>query len=46
MRKLSGIESLFYNLMCISTFGIVWMNKVVMKKAYLDALNSKESNRD
>ena len=43
MRKLSIIESFFYNASCVISFGVVWLNKVVMKKAYMDAMNSKES---
>lgn len=40
--KLSPIESFFYNMMCVFSFGTVWMQKTVAKKAYLDALKAAQ----
>lgn len=41
MKKLSGIESFFYNLQCVLTLGTWWMIKVLIKKAIIDAMNEK-----
>lgn len=39
MKRLGSAEGLFYALYCISTLGLAWMLKVIIKKAMIDVEN-------
>ena len=36
-KQLSGVESFFYYLACICSFGAYWILKIVVQKAIIDA---------
>jgi hypothetical protein len=39
-RRIGDIASLFYILACIFSFGGVWITKIIVQKAIVDAYNS------
>ena len=41
MKKLTSIETFFWNLWCILSLGTVWFWKVLIKKAIIEAMNEK-----
>ena len=41
-KKLGAFAGIFYALYCIFSFGWVWVMKVVIQKAIIDANNSEK----